>query len=359
MIRTRYLALAIAASIEIAWAQTAPPAASPRPPSLAASRNTARSVPPTPSPPGSPPPGSSPPVVIAPSKGITSTGPAVVPTGGMASPSPRKVESSGRRKASLFDTVGCDACHNTVAWKSVDKATGDAKFDHASTGFPLTGEHMHAPCVACHNSARTTKRACVSCHDDAHHGRLSQSCDTCHSSVAWRMTRPLEIHRLTRFPLTGMHALADCSECHRRASEHRWTDAPADCFACHEKDYRRPDLRPVHTGSGASAPFPRDCSMCHRSLAWAPATSPALSPVGMTQAPLVAPGRHDLRFPISFGIHRTATCDDCHTSMAVPRAVRCIGCHAHEPTRLMQQHRQPIGTDGSSCLTCHPGGARR
>jgi hypothetical protein len=233
------------------------------------------------------------------------------------------------------------------------------KFDHATTGFPLTGQHSRATCVACHNATRTTKRTCVSCHEDFHRGRLSQTCDSCHSPMGWTATRPLQIHRMTRFPLTGMHVLADCSECHRRASEHRWTGAPIDCFACHEKEYRRPDLRPIHVGTATTAPFPRDCSQCHRALAWAPATF-AVPVTGVTASPLrVAPPGHDLRFPISFGLHRTATCDDCHTSLAAPRAVRCVGCHTHDPVRLLQQHRQPMAMDGASCLSCHPGGARR
>ena len=263
-------------------------------------------------------------------------------------------------KRSFIDAIPCSACHTTTGWKSREGAAdADTKFDHSTTGFPLTGQHTRVSCVACHNATKAVKRACVSCHEDFHRGRLARSCDNCHSPMGWKSTRPLEIHRMTRFPLTGMHVLADCSECHRRASEHRWTGAPIDCFACHEKDYRRPDLRPVHIGNATTPPFPRDCSQCHRSIAWAPAVF--VGPLaGSASSPLrVAPAGHDLRFPISFGLHRTASCDDCHTSLAAPRAVRCVGCHTHDPVRLMQQHRQPIAMDGASCLTCHPGGTHR
>jgi hypothetical protein len=265
-------------------------------------------------------------------------------------------------KRSFTDAIACSACHTTTAWRAKDAAGEEVKFDHSTTGFPLTGEHIHAPCVACHNATRAIKRECVSCHEDFHRGRLSQACDTCHSPAGWRVTRPLEIHRMTRFPLTGMHVLADCTECHRRASENRWTDAPIDCFACHEKDYRRPGIQPVHVGTATSPPFPRDCSLCHRAVAWVPAaaTGAVSSALSSLSSPLgAAPPNHDVRFPIAFGVHRTAACDDCHASRAVPRAVRCIGCHAHDPVRLTQQHRQPIATDGASCLSCHPGGARR
>jgi hypothetical protein len=266
---------------------------------------------------------------------------------------------SARR--SFTDAIACSACHTTTAWRASDAPGPETKFDHATTGFPLTGEHVHTSCVACHNAAHPIKRECVSCHDDFHRGRLSQACDTCHTPAGWRVTRPLEIHRMTRFPLTGMHVLADCSECHVRASEQRWTDAPVDCFSCHEKDYRRSDLRPVHVGTTTTPAFPRDCSLCHRAVAWAPAMASGMAASGLSvlsQTLRALPPGHDMRFPITFGVHRTATCGDCHTSLAVPRAVRCVGCHAHNPVLLAQQHRQVVASEGA-CLTCHPGGARR
>jgi hypothetical protein len=279
----------------------------------------------------------------------------------LASPAASAEPSSASSRGSFTDTVSCSACHTTAAWRQKGSSGEAGKFDHATTGFPLTGQHVAVPCVSCHDASRSIKRACSSCHTDFHRGRLSNSCDTCHSPVGWRATKPLEIHRRTRFALTGMHVLADCTECHRRASEHRWTGAPIDCFACHAKDYQRPDLRPIHVGDATTPPFPRDCSQCHRAIAWAPANLPP-GLTGSTASPLRvvgAPANHDLRFPIGFGVHRTAACEDCHASLATPRAVRCIGCHVHDPARLAQQHKQPVATDGASCLGCHPGGARR
>ena len=292
------------------------------------------------------------------------------PDGGDDAPAPAAASSEPRTprgaRAStgrdVTEAIPCSGCHTTTAWKMGDASGDKVAFDHATTGFPLTGQHVHAPCASCHDGRRAIKRACASCHADAHRGRLLQSCDTCHTPAGWDVTRPLEIHRMTRFPLTGMHVLADCSECHVRANEHRWSDAPIDCFACHEKDYRRPDIEPVHVGTATSPPISRDCSLCHRAVAWVPAgaTGTSSSPLaGAAGGPRAAPPGHDLRFAIAFGPHRGAACDDCHASASLPRAVRCIGCHAHDPVRLVQQHRQPIATDGPSCLTCHPGGARR
>jgi hypothetical protein len=265
---------------------------------------------------------------------------------------------AARAERGVTEALPCTACHTTDGWRS--KAEGTARFDHATTGFPLTGQHVQTPCVGCHDSKRTVKRACASCHADAHRGRLSTGCDGCHVPAGWRMTKPLEIHRFTRLPLTGMHVLADCTQCHRRANDHQWTGAPVDCFACHEKDYRRPDLRPVHTGSATSPAFPRNCSQCHTPMAWVPARFDPAQLTGSTHVALrTAPPGHDLRFPLSFGIHRGATCEDCHLQSAAPRMVRCDGCHAHDPIRLAAQHKQPVARSGAACLSCHPGGARR
>jgi hypothetical protein len=341
------IAFALPRAVSAAPAAPASAAAAPAAPAPAAPASAA-AVPAAPAAAAPSPAASTPPAAP--------TSPPAAPAAAAGPPPP----GAAGAKRSFTDAIPCSACHTTAGWKSRDGAGGnDSGFDHSTTGFPLSGQHIRASCVTCHNASKPIKRDCVSCHDDFHRGRLSRTCDTCHSPMGWKATRPLEIHRMTRFPLTGMHVLADCSECHRRASEHRWTGAPIDCFACHEKDFRRPDIRPVHTGTATTAPFPRDCSQCHRALAWVPAIlSGPLA--GVTAAPLrAAPAGHDLRFPISFGLHRTASCDDCHTSPVASRAVRCIGCHAHDPVRLMQQHRQPVGMDGASCLSCHPGGARR
>jgi hypothetical protein len=274
-------------------------------------------------------------------------------------------ETPRTRVRSFTDVIPCSGCHNTTAWRAKSESGEEEQrpqFDHSATGFPLTGQHIHAPCVACHNASRVIKRACVSCHEDFHRGLLMQSCDACHSPAGWKVTQPIAIHRMTRFPLTGMHVLADCTECHVRASEHHWTETPIDCYGCHQKDYERPGNEPVHIGTATTPPLPRDCSLCHRAIAWVPAVSSSVaSPLARLGSPLqvAPPPGHDLRFPIGFGVHRLARCDDCHASLAVPRAVRCVGCHAHDPVQLVRQHRQPIGTDGPSCLTCHPGGIRR
>src|SRR5579859_6796457 len=50
-------------------------------------------------------------------------------------------------RRSFTDAIPCTACHSTTAWRA-SGASGEAgKFDHSTTGFPLTGEHIHTSCV--------------------------------------------------------------------------------------------------------------------------------------------------------------------------------------------------------------------
>lgn len=273
--------------------------------------------------------------------------------------------SKSARHRSITENLDCSACHTPHGWKQLAGGTGGDGFDHARTGFPLTGQHAHTGCVECHSGGRKLSRECSSCHVDAHQKRLGSQCDDCHTASSFLDVRALELHRLTRLPLTGMHALADCTACHQRQGENRFRSAPADCFACHARDYRRSDIHPLHVGGAGtppSAPFPRDCGQCHRATSWAP----AILASGDLRAKLAegalqrAPESHELLFPLARGSHKGAACGDCHRSQALPQAVACTGCHAHGPVRLGEQHQSvPAFARGTACLSCHPGGAAR
>jgi hypothetical protein len=262
------------------------------------------------------------------------------------------------RHASITEGLDCSACHTTAGW-AMGTGTGGRGFDHARTGFPLTGVHRMASCTDCHQAGLETRRDCASCHEDEHQGRLGRGCDRCHSSRAWADTRPLEMHRATRLPLTGMHALADCTQCHLRPGERAWSAPPAECVSCHAEDAARTDTHPDHLGRMGAAPFPRDCAQCHRPSGWSPAIVPDPTMLPLVES-LVAPADHEVRFPIRRGAHRGLSCDSCHASPDVPRAVECVGCHAHDRIRLARIHGgTAIPTDGAGCLACHPGGMRR
>jgi hypothetical protein len=274
-----------------------------------------------------------------------------------------KTSSSGAsRHTSITQGIDCSNCHTPESWNMAGGKRGEG-FDHSNTGFPLTGRHSVAACNQCHDGERRVTRQCSSCHRDPHQHRLTQQCDSCHSSRRWDDTQPFEIHRRTRFPLTGMHALADCTECHQRNGERQWTTVPSDCFSCHSAEYLDPSIHPSHTGTADSPAFPQNCAECHRTNAWSPAFIDP-STIGRTggalqQSALVPPEDHDRLFPISRGPHKGAACNSCHISVQSPRLVRCGGCHEHNPVLLRQQHGRNVPSHATSCLGCHPGGSAR
>jgi hypothetical protein len=282
---------------------------------------------------------------------------AAAPPGATAAPA----AAAGARgpHGSVTEAMDCGACHTPDSWKTPSASASNAGFDHFRTGFPLTGRHRAVACAECHGARRQITRQCSGCHADAHQGQLGAGCDGCHSAQSWSVTEALARHRRTRLPLTGMHALVECSDCHRSNTERRWTTLAADCFACHEADYRRTDIHPLHLGVAGdprTPPLSRDCAQCHRAIAWSPAFVNDSLVTGAQR--LASAQAHDRLFPLSSGSHRGAECASCHTSPALPRAVRCTGCHAHEETRLAAAHQKVPGF-GASCLGCHPGGSVR
>jgi hypothetical protein len=263
-------------------------------------------------------------------------------------------------RRSVTAGLDCSACHTTEGWKGVALASGQTGFDHSRTGFPLSQRHASVPCTGCHNSERPITRQCAGCHQDAHGGQLGAGCDGCHSAATWFQTEAFARHRQTRLPLTGMHALVECRDCHERTTDRTCTTVAADCFACHEVDYRRPDIHPLHVGvpgDPAQPPFPRDCAQCHRATGWLPVFVDTSSFGGAALA-LASLRAHDRLFPLSHGPHRGADCASCHVSLAQPALVRCDGCHAHSQKKLLEQHRG-VAAYGQACLTCHPGGSAR
>lgn len=288
-------------------------------------------------------------LVVGAALGVTASGP------GHAAP-------EAAHRTSVTDGLDCSACHTPESWKGVASSTGQSGFDHSRTGFPLTQRHREVPCTGCHRSDRNVTRQCAGCHEDAHAGQLGAACDGCHSAASWSNTASFARHRQTRLPLTGMHALVECRDCHARTDDRAFTTIAADCYACHADDYRRPDLHPLHVGvpgDPAQPPFPRDCTQCHRTSGWLPVfVDTSVIDIGMAGMSLTSLRAHDRLFPISQGPHRTTDCGTCHTSPGTPRAVRCNGCHAHNEVALRNEHRR-VGAFGANCLSCHPGGRVR
>lgn len=207
----------------------------------------------------------------------------------------------------------CQSCHTTSAWKPV------TSFDHARTGFALTGAHAQATCMSCHAGQRWKGLAttCLSCHakQDVHRGSRGTACASCHRTSSWKAVT--FDHASTGFPLLGAHATASCAGCHGPGNAQKQPSRL--CSTCHAKD-------DVHKGQNGP-----NCASCHVPASW---KQVRFDHDAMTSFPLR-------------GAHRVATCAACHKQppkVASP-PVTCFGCHAADDT-----HK---GGNGQDCARCH------
>lgn len=207
----------------------------------------------------------------------------------------------------------CQSCHTTAGWKQT------LPFDHARTGFALTGGHRGAACLTCHVGQKWhgVATACVSCHarNDVHKGANGSNCAQCHTTASWKSAS--FDHGTTGFPLVGGHAAATCGGCHgaNQATRH----PTRDCNGCHAKS-------DVH--KGANGP---QCAQCHTPRNWKQIVFD-----------------HDrLTTFVLRGAHDHAACAACHVkpARAVKLPVACNACHARDDV-----HK---GANGSDCARCH------
>ena len=159
----------------------------------------------------------------------------------------------------------CALCHRGGGWQELVEGF---TFDHArETGVPLDGAHAHASCLRCHNDrgpvADFAARGCAGCHEDVHRGQLQQGCATCHDEWSWRPRGMHELHRQTRFPLTGVHASTSCRACHPGAEVGVFAPTPIDCVDCHREDLAAA-TNPDHFALG----YVDRCDRCHVPFVW-------------------------------------------------------------------------------------------
>ena len=139
----------------------------------------------------------------------------------------------------------CATCHNTTSWKT------SITFNHALTGFKLTGKHASITCISCHTKNTANEilfdkltRSCNTCHrkDDPHHGQFTgtktgASCGNCHNTDAFT-TNHFD-HNKARFKLDGAHKNISCGSCHKseKAADGkmfvRYRPLSTTCKSCH------------------------------------------------------------------------------------------------------------------------------
>ena len=238
----------------------------------------------------------------------------------------------------------CSGCHTTTNWAG-------ATFNHATTGFALTGFHTSLQCNQCHvnNNYSLTSAACWNCHQADYNGTTSpahqaagfpQDCSMCHSTTNW--SGATFSHPTTPLQLTGYHATMltnnQCNLCH---VGNNYTSTPSDCWSCHQTDYNT-TTNPNHAAAG----FAQTCNSCHTFVDW-------------TGAQYLA---HDgSYFPIYSGTHqgKWTACSDCHTNSSNYAVFTCIACHQHSNQAQVTQDHQGVNNfvyNGTSCYSCHPRG---
>ena len=178
---------------------------------------------------------------------------------------------------------------------------------------------------------------CVSCHAPFQ-GAVAERCVTCHAvaNIGWAKgqigANRLSFHK----SLTTQ----DCLTCH---VEHKGRIVPvsdrpqfshaligqsaqANCASCHT-----PPTTTFHQG------MTDNCSSCHTQENWKPAQFD-----------------HSRYFALT-GPHAVA-CASCHVVAQDYRQYSCTTCHAHEPTRLKQEHAEEGIVMTAKCVSCHRGG---
>ncbi|MCF8405768.1 MAG: hypothetical protein K9H58_17620 [Bacteroidales bacterium] len=311
-------------------------------------------------------------------------------------------------------TIACDVCHTSNSWK-IDPAY--STFNHNTSQFQLTGQHTQVVCRSCHTSLifKDAGTECMACHTDMHEQSLGFECDRCHTPNSWIVPNITEIHQLSRFPLLGAHATADCFECHPSESLLKFEPQGIDCFDCHKDEYYAA-INPNHVlgnfstdcfechlvnaftwaGSGFNHYFfpltqgheifectlchingdystrpSTDCFDCHQSD-YVATSNPNHQSIDFstncTECHTTSPGwkpatfdEHDaMFFPVYSGQHNNEwnDCIDCHSNPSNYAVFTCIDCHEHNQSEMDDEHDEIGGYayNSPACLECHPTG---
>lgn len=207
----------------------------------------------------------------------------------------------------------CADCHGNETWQVTD-------FDHlARFKFALEGAHASLDCHVCHTGVAKDQKLgteCVGCHraDEPHGGTSGRQCEQCHTATKWKDVS--FDHDQSKYPLTGLHVVVTCGQCH---TTQRFNDAPKECVGCHAKD-------DIHNGG-----LGKDCGECH-------------TPNGWKMWDFDHAAR--TRFPL-LGAHAKIGCADCHIrpQNVVKPSMVCGTCHAGNDVHA--------GRFGTECQQCH------
>jgi hypothetical protein len=168
--------------------------------------------------------------------------------------------------AAGFPTSLCSTCHNTTAWNP-------GTFNHATTGWTLTGAHTTTPCSSCHvsnnYSLTSANTACYGCHQTDWQSTQTlggsvpnhvaagypTTCDTCHTTTNWSGAT----FNHTYFPIP--HHGSVCNDCHQVSTDY----SSFTCINCHTQTaHQQTQTNNIHQGIGGYSYGPTTCYNCHK-----------------------------------------------------------------------------------------------
>jgi hypothetical protein len=272
----------------------------------------------------------------------------------------------------------CTACHSDHHGKTFQIVRFNATtFNHALTGFTLTGAHMKKQCKDCHKAQFITNpgikkkkftylglnTTCLTCHTDYHQQTLSPTCTNCHGVDAFKPAVKFT-HSQTRFPLAGKHQEVPCIKCHPVTQKTGVTFQQfagvqfANCVNCHAD---------VHQNK-----FGQNCRQCHSEISFH--TIKGISNFDHSKTNFKLEDKH-LVVPCS-SCHKTNVtdpvkhnrCTDCHKDYhhgqfaQAGSVVDCSQCHSTKGfdqfSFTIEQHNLgAFKLDGAHlatpCFTCH------
>jgi hypothetical protein len=219
-------------------------------------------------------------------------------------------------------------------------------FNHAATGFPLTGLHATAACETCHVAGVFKGTA--------------KTCDGCHALGKRVVATPM--------PTTHIVTDAPCDSCHFNASTflgarfNHGTALPGQCRNCHNG--RQSMGKPASHATGNKAT--KSCDQCHRSFTWFQAS---WNHVGVVPGSCATPGngchvQGENQYYRSTSTHvltymRTNNCDDCHnfvswTPRHMPPTQLCKDCHNNTDAKGTSAYTGHTAiTASQNCTDCH------
>ncbi|HEX4997609.1 MAG TPA: hypothetical protein VFY29_05260 [Terriglobia bacterium] len=245
----------------------------------------------------------------------------------------------------------CSTCHQEHAGRNFDlirwPSPGKTSFDHTQTGFKLAGKHTVLQCSQCHREENIISERrkgilvkdldktflglgtdCLSCHGDTHKGKFGMDCASCHSQLGWKPVAQFD-HKLTRFPLTGMHSTVTCEKCHTptKGGGTQYSGlAFSNCSGCHNDPH--------------NDALTQNCAQCHATSGWKVSRTTLASRFDHSKT----------RYPLT-GRHAATDCSSCHKTTNFKAKIefaRCADCHN-------DKHNGQFASrpDKGECRSCH------